>query len=689
MDPYSPCMCGSGKAFKWCCQPYYGDVDTAMNLQRAGQHEAALKLLADLTYKHPTIAQVWGYQAQLMIMNGQFEPAEVALDKAFDLNANFAFGYYLKAVIRQQEGETLGALLLFRRAAEKYDPKSADMLGEIYGVIANTELQLNRPVAARAALEKACFHSPADQEMKQAMQVIFGEESRIPEPARRRYTFRKPDETRAELWKDSLARGDGGQFADATEAFGKIVAEAPGDSAALFNLGLLLAWQGKNAEAIDGLYRSIEAEADDFRAAEAGALAEVLRCGAGMEEYADYHDYQIFYEVKNAQAVIDLLQEWESTSRIVGIRSDSENQTLTALILEDSPALGLGGSTMARLSAHLYLRGPQMRLNHTKHEAVEAVAGELNVRLAGAIREMARHRTIANWGDVVTEALMFPTGQGSVEVMQGKIREQSQAFFEEQWVDRPLRALNDLTPTAAALDPVLRKRLMGVLRFIEACFSAVKPGIQEGETLHSMSIYDFDRLRTKLHLLGAVEAAPLSLTGMSAEELLGVAVEPLSEAQLEEGYRAGLKLGSDEIATRFAEAIVGRPGAGDRYAWWNHLITKATDAGQAMSLLTRAIEGDATTNGGKRAGDFNLRRGQMLAKAGDIGAAETAFAELIAANPTELKYYGTATETMLSRKAGPAAVKFAEMGLAKARSLNNRDSEGYFRELLEAAQRVK
>jgi len=682
-------MCGSGKNFKWCCQPYYGNVDKAMNLHRSGQHETALKIVADLTVEHPTIAQVWGYRAQLMIMNGQFEPAEVALDKAFELDPNFAFGYYLKAVIRQQEEETLGALLLFRKAAEHYDPRSSDMLGEIYGVIANTELQLNRPVAARAALEKACFHAPADQEMRQAMQVIFGEESRIPEPARRSYTFRKPDEARAELWKGSLAQGDSGKFSDAAKAFAAIVRETPTDPAAWFNLGLIRAWQGKNADGIDSLYRSIDVETDDFRASEAGALAEVLRCGAGMEEYADYHDHQIFHEVKNPQAVIALLQDWESTNRIVGIRSDPENQTLTALILEDSPALGLGGSTMARLSAHLYLRGPSMRLNHTRKEAVEAVAAELNVRLAGAIREVGRQKTIANWGDVVTEALMFPTGQGSVEAMQSKIREQSQAFFEEQWVDRPLRALDNATPTSAAADPRLRKRLMGILRFIEACFSAVKPGIQEGETLHNMSIYDFDRLRGKLKLLAAGETPAADFSTMATGELLAIDLEASSDNQLEEGFRAGLKLSSDEIASRFASALVARPGTGDRYAYWNHLIAKSADPVQAMSLLTQAIDSDASTNEGRRAGDFKLRRAQMLAKAGDTSAAETAFAELIAADPTELKYYGTATETMLNRKAGASAVKFAEMGLAKARSLNNRDSEGYFRELLDAAQRVK
>ena len=33
-DPYASCPCGSGKKFKWCCAPYYAQVEKAFELER-------------------------------------------------------------------------------------------------------------------------------------------------------------------------------------------------------------------------------------------------------------------------------------------------------------------------------------------------------------------------------------------------------------------------------------------------------------------------------------------------------------------------------------------------------------------------------------------------------------------------------------------------------------------------------
>src|ERR1700738_1022386 len=41
-DPYASCPCGSGKKFKWCCQPIHAEIEKAFRQQENGQHEAAL-----------------------------------------------------------------------------------------------------------------------------------------------------------------------------------------------------------------------------------------------------------------------------------------------------------------------------------------------------------------------------------------------------------------------------------------------------------------------------------------------------------------------------------------------------------------------------------------------------------------------------------------------------------------------
>ena len=59
-----------------------------------------------------------------------------------------------------------------------------------YELIFRNELMLNRPVAARAALERAAHFQPGDQEAREQFEALFGSQSRLPACARKRYAFR-------------------------------------------------------------------------------------------------------------------------------------------------------------------------------------------------------------------------------------------------------------------------------------------------------------------------------------------------------------------------------------------------------------------------------------------------------------------------------------------------------------------
>ena len=76
-----------------------------------------------------------------------------------------------------------------------------------------------------------------------------------------------------------------------------------------------------------------------------------------------------------------------------------------------------------------------------------------------------------------------------------------------------------------------------------------------------------------------------------------------------------------------------------------------------------------------------------MTKRGDIESARDVFERLLERAPGELRYRGTATESMLAAKQAPAALQFAEQGLHKAREKNDRDSEQYFMELIAAARK--
>src|SRR3989442_9000654 len=169
LDLYAPCPCGSGKKFKWCCRPIHVQITKAFQLDAEGQHDAAMRMMDELALEHSGNPEVWGRKAQLLYQLDKPDEAETALQKALDLNPNYPFGHYLRGRFRHFEGEIPGALLLFRKAADLYDPEARATLAQIYASIAECELKLNRPVAAHAALQIALRNDPGQQETQHAL----------------------------------------------------------------------------------------------------------------------------------------------------------------------------------------------------------------------------------------------------------------------------------------------------------------------------------------------------------------------------------------------------------------------------------------------------------------------------------------------------------------------------------------
>jgi hypothetical protein len=83
-----------------------------------------------------------------------------------------------------------------------------------------------------------------------------------------------------------------------------------------------------------------------------------------------------------------------------------------------------------------------------------------------------------------------------------------------------------------------------------------------------------------------------------------------------------------------------------------------------------------------------LKKAQLHVRMKDVDGAAAAFDTLIAKHPDEGKFYTTAAEEMLRLKNAAKALQLAEQGLAKARSLGNRDLEGHCLELQAAAKRA-
>ena len=685
MNPYTPCPCGSGKQFKWCCQPYYGLVEKALALHQQGQHAAAEQAVAQLVEKHAKIPQAWGYQAEVLFLNDKTEQSDQALQKAFELDPNFAYGHWLRGLMRLNEGEVVGALILFRKTAELLDPNAKGVLAQVNARVAELELQNNRPVAAREAMRRALEAAPQTQELRQAFDSVFGPASRLPVAARQEYRLRP---TAAAPPAEAANLGRLTQAVQVHETFAQRHATDP---AAWFNVGVLRAWLGDNARAIEALVKSEELDADEDRAAEAGALVEILRCGHGLEGLADFVEHRAFIEIRDPDAVGTLLGQWGQAGRLLIVNADRENGFFSGLVLEDVPDFGVNvGTPVAKLQAYMLLEGMAVRFWHSSRESLDKVVAELRNQVQLGIAEPQYEVGAAQFSDVVAEIMLFPTKPGAdPAAVDQKMKDRSREFFEETWINRRLKALDGTSPLDAAAHPTLKKRLPGLIRFMEQCLLGVNPR-EEGEA--PKPLYDFDRLRRKLGVTAAPAAAgaAIDFDTLSPAGLAGLPADALSDDDLGRAFRAANKLDATDLATGFARVAVGRATVADRYPFFSHLIRTARDEGNAADELRwheAGEQADAATNEGRRKDDYALGRGRVLARQGRAQEAYAVFKEVVGRSADKLTVYAPAAEAMLGRNEPKLALEFAEAGLAQARKQNSRDGEQQFMELVDAAKK--
>lgn len=699
-DQYAPCPCGSGKKFKWCCQAIAPMVDKARTQQENGQYEAALHTVEELVKQHPGNPQAWGHLADIRFANGQLEAAEQAIDKAFEISPHYPFGYLLRGMMRESENELLGALLLYRKATQHYDLNAKTIQANLHERIARLELLFKRTVAARAALERAAFFAPNFPEIRERIDEYFGDKPphRFPKAARKSYTFRPARAEQLEAWKKAIPDLPNARLSDARAAFARLTQEHPHDAEAWFNLALCEAWLGNNPAALDALEQYIDLETDQDRVNEAVGLSQALQFGRGAEERSDYRDYRAIMMVRDFAAVRAWVNDWAKAGRLAAPQADPQTGTLHAMIVEDAPGLLVTALPMMQLSAHLLIAGDVILLSHPNEASLQKTAQAIRDRVGIGVSEPQYEVGTLQFGDIFAEAILFPkNGTFTREQADAALREQIAKFFENTWIHRPLKSLDGVTPIDAVQHPKYRKRLVGVLAFLEDVISMY--GYDPESEVQPPKLYDLDRLRRQLGLTvsgssPATESANgLDLSVLSVAELAGLAHETLTEAQLEEGFRAALKLDARELAGSFARSLVARPiheAKPDRFPYYNHLVElarEANDTEAVLAWLEAGARADAEANAGKRRNDFALRIGQHYARQGDTAKAASIFADLLDRSPYELRFYATAAETMLSCKDGAKALEFAERGLAKARSQNNRDSEMHFLELTAAAKK--
>jgi hypothetical protein len=419
-------------------------------------------------------------------------------------------------------------------------------------------------------------------------------------------------------------------------------------------------------------------------------------------------------QVRDVQAVFGLLQQMAQAKQILAPQMDEQNGVFTCLVVEELPNLLDTGTTIAKSAANLSIAGGFLRLWNTDGEMVRKVANQFRDRLALAIGEPNESSGTAQYSDLIQPAMAFPIRMTDIPTTEAKLRDYAAQYFELAWVNRPLKSLSGVTPNDAAGSKLLRKRLLGVVRFLQDCYISASPRrrTEDGKSA-PIELYDFNQLRHKIGAVLqpsgpapaiAVPAAatptpapaappPRDFQQMNAADLASVDLTQCSVADCETAMRAALKLDARELAARFAKVGAQLPADSakpDRYPLFACVVTATLaegDNAEALALAERGAADDLAHNEGKRANDYGLLKGKLYARAGRILEATAEYDSLLDRSDDEPRFIIAATEAMLSAKQPQPALRYAERGLAKARKSGNRDLEGACLELSEAANR--
>lgn len=690
VDPYASCPCGSGKKFRFCCQPIYPAIERAFSQFRGGQQEAALRTIDSAAASHPGHPEILIRKAMMLDAAGRREDAEKALDDALSKSANFGPAHFMRARWRHQEGEFPGAAILARKAADGYAIEAKEHLADVHAFLFEIEMQLNRPLAARAALRMAMRLAPQEASLKEAFDGTFGENGRLPACLRKEPSLLSPPpgSKRKAAW-DKLAREHGSsRLGDLARLFTALAAQDSTDSAAAHNAAVAMAWVGDNAKALEHLERYLTLETDEGRKEGACLLGEILRCGYGMESQADLLEHEFLLVLRRVEPMQGLINKMAQENRLLPLRQSEEEQQngFRALLLEKK-ALLAGSETpdYHRVVGTLEIQGPLCRVHGCDAEAMEALRGEFadNLQLKpneAPLRPMGSFRDPGR--EVMLVALKGTGEKGEADALARQLKEY-QKFFEETWINRSAKSLGGKSPAEAAKDAGSTGRLSAKVRFIE----------DMGESPREIG-YSFDSLRAKLGLqpLGkptpaAASTKPEATAGWTAESLAAAAVESVASGELVMAFAAAQRIGDDNLVIRWAQAIAARPDAPRHAAAHLHLARHQAVKGEHGAALETLEKGHKHEVGveDSRSGEFLARMAQSLLK---LGRAEEAVAKveaLAALSPPDLKSLASGVEALLGAKQAQAAKTMAEKGLAAAKQSQNRDAEGHFEELARAA----
>lgn len=557
VDPYSPCPCGSGQKFKWCCHKVESYADRANRLFENGQTEAAIEVLDEGLRKEPSNAWLLTRKAYYLLGSGQLDPAKAALRLVVQQHRQHVAAHILLTrLVLETEGPGPGAAQFQQAAAEL----SADQCAALANVVAGYLNQYEEYPAALGHLELVASLT-GSKEPTQLRRRIERDQT-ISLWRKAAYTLSPAPEGlsggASQRFQQALQWAAEGRWAAAASAFEVLSAEQPSIAVADRNLGFCRLWMADNAGAVQALRRYIRTLGTSEEAVDLEALCQ--QCDpVGPDDLVEL--VQLIWPLRDREG---LLRNLQADAQSVAddpepIDPDNEDSPqLDVFVLLDRPQIAARSDLRPDempIRLGRVLVGQEIAILEAYDDGRLDGLSERFTGLATGTIAPAHPKTKVIEKAVRTSLALsrewYPPDDLSMEDAEPLSKRLGAWIIDEVWPKTPMRYLQGRTPIDAgrAGDAVV----------------ALRAAMLQLECAHEpwAAVVDFQALRSRLGIEPepAIDPETVDIEQLPLSRLHLVPAERLDDARLAALYQRARRYAIEPVIARSGRLLADRPEA--------------------------------------------------------------------------------------------------------------------------------
>lgn len=569
LDQYQPCLCGSGKKFKFCCSnDLLAELGRVVHMLEGDQRAAALEQVTHLIEAKGKRASLMTLKTRIQMMMEDMDGAAETAAEFLEIAPQSPVARALAATAAALRGDTATAVERAQRAIElcadsqKVPHEIYLAIGEIarlmlleadfLGARGNLLLQLRMTGPERSAAAEQLARIDVSPRLVPHLKLNF-DLKECPASVVWREDFQK-----------AVAHANAGRWWKACEAFETLASRFANQPSILYNLAVIRSWLG-NASVTHAAWKAY-ASLPGIPLDEAVDAMVLAFLANEREDRTNIDIVTVTHAVKDVDRLMERCLSLKNVHRSEVEFSQWDTEAngpppKALFLVDDRPPLEKNEQAtradLSRIVGELLIFGRQTdrepRCCFSLHRDGNYAANLALLReAAGEWIDTASTEEVTD-SDSVFEVVFTPR----LRVPDWASSEQVRAWFDEEmrdrllnlWPQTPEPTLDGKRPVDLATDPASRIRLLAAIRYVEARLE-----------LAGMPC-DANDLRQKL---GLPTCDPIDPSGVDLRELpvtqyYRVDVAKLTNEQLPEFMHRAMYYGSRNLPRKLARVLVARP----------------------------------------------------------------------------------------------------------------------------------